>query len=58
MAKLRVHGFAMSLDGYGAGPGQSLDNPLGAGGLALHEWAFNNAHVSRHARPRWRIIWR
>jgi len=31
----------MSLDGYGAGPGQSLDNPLGAGGLALHEWAFN-----------------
>jgi dihydrofolate reductase len=41
MAKLRVHGFAMSLDGYGAGPRQSLDNPLGAGGLALHEWAFN-----------------
>jgi dihydrofolate reductase len=41
MAKLRVHSFAMSLDGYGAGPGQSLDNPLGAGGLALHEWAFN-----------------
>jgi dihydrofolate reductase len=41
MAKLRVHNFAMSLDGYGAGPRQSLDNPLGAGGLALHEWAFN-----------------
>jgi dihydrofolate reductase len=41
MAKLRVHSLAMSLDGYGAGPRQSLDNPLGAGGLALHEWAFN-----------------
>jgi dihydrofolate reductase len=40
MTKLRVHGFAISLDGYGAGPLQSLDNPLGAGGLALHEWAF------------------
>ena len=41
MVKLRVHSFAMSLDGYGAGPRQSLDNPLGGGGLALHEWAFN-----------------
>jgi dihydrofolate reductase len=41
VSKLRVHSFAMSLDGYGAGPRQSLDNPLGAGGLALHEWAFN-----------------
>jgi dihydrofolate reductase len=41
MSKLRVHSFAMSLDGYGAGPRQSLDNPLGTGGLALHEWAFN-----------------
>jgi dihydrofolate reductase len=38
--KLRVCCFAMSLDGYGAGPDQSLDNPLGVGGLALHEWAF------------------
>jgi hypothetical protein len=57
MAKLRVHGFAMSLNGYGTGPRQSLDNPLGAGGLALHEWAFNT-RVSRHARQRWRIIWR
>lgn len=41
MSKLRVHSFAMSLDGYGAGPKQSLDNPLGVGGLALHEWAFH-----------------
>ena len=40
MPKLRVHSFAISLDGYGAGPDQSLDNPLGAGGIALHEWVF------------------
>jgi dihydrofolate reductase len=40
MSKLRVHSFGMSLDGYGAGPNQSLENPLGVGGLALHEWAF------------------
>jgi dihydrofolate reductase len=38
MSKLRVHCFAVSLDGYGAGPGQSLANPLGVGGIALHEW--------------------
>ena len=40
MAKLRVAAFSVSLDGYGAGPEQSLDNPLGVGGKALHEWAF------------------
>ncbi len=38
--KLRVHNFAISLDGYGAGPSQALQNPLGVGGLALHEWIF------------------
>jgi hypothetical protein len=38
--KLRVHGFAISIDGYGAGPNQDLANPLGVGGLALHDWAF------------------
>ena len=40
MPKLRVHCFAISLDGYGAGPNQDLDNPLGVGGLKLHEWFF------------------
>ena len=34
MPKLRVHCFAISLDGYGAGPDQGLDNPLGVGGEA------------------------
>jgi len=40
MSKLRVNGFSISLDGYGAGPGQDLDNPMGAGGMALHEWVL------------------
>ena len=38
MAKLRVHAFSISLDGYGAGPDQSRENPLGVGGEELHEW--------------------
>jgi dihydrofolate reductase len=40
MTKLRVHAIGMSIDGYAAGPNQSLDAPLGVGGPALHEWAF------------------
>ncbi len=40
MPKLRVHNFSISLDGYGAGPDQSLEHPLGVGGRRLHEWAF------------------
>src|SRR5215468_7862175 len=38
MSKLRVSSFSISIDGYGAGPNQDLDNPLGVGGMALHEW--------------------
>ena len=40
MPRLVVRGFSVSLDGYGAGPEQSLENPLGVGGRAVHEWAF------------------
>jgi dihydrofolate reductase len=40
MPRLRVNCFSISLDGYGAGPGQDLENPLGVGGMALHEWIF------------------
>jgi len=40
MSKLRVHSFSVSLDGYGAGPDQSREEPLGRGGEALHEWLF------------------
>ena len=38
MSKLRVHNFAISLDGYAACPNQDSDNPLGVGGEALHDW--------------------
>jgi dihydrofolate reductase len=40
MSIISVRAFSISIDGFGAGPGQSKDNPLGVGGLALHEWAF------------------
>lgn len=40
MSKLRVACFAISIDGYGAGPAQSLEQPLGIGGTELHGWAF------------------
>lgn len=40
MSRLRVESYSISLDGYGAGPDQSLENPLGVGGHALHDWAF------------------
>src|SRR5712692_1073169 len=47
MSKLRVHNFAISVDGYGAGPLQSLDNPLGVGGPRLHEWVFATRYGRR-----------
>ena len=40
MSRLRINSFSVSADGYGAGPDQSLANPLGIGGMALHEWVF------------------
>ena len=40
MTKVRVGGFSVSLDGFGAGPQQSLENPLGLGGRELHGWIF------------------
>jgi dihydrofolate reductase len=41
MSRLRVNAFTLSLDGYGAGPDQDLQNPLGVGGQGLHKWAFS-----------------
>jgi dihydrofolate reductase len=40
VTKLSVNSFSISLDGFGAGPNQDLNNPLGVGGVAVHEWAF------------------
>lgn len=42
MSKLRLW-ISMSLDGFAAGPSQSVDNPLGVGGMRLHEWVFDLA---------------
>jgi dihydrofolate reductase len=47
MSKLKVQGFSVSIDGYGAGPNQSLQNPLGVGGFALHQWAFSTRTLQR-----------
>lgn len=40
MGKLRVMCFSLSLDGFAAGPQQSLENPMGIGGMAIHDWVF------------------
>src|ERR1041385_7746373 len=40
MGKLRVSAFSISIDGYGAGPHQDLENPLGVGGPELFDWFF------------------
>lgn len=40
MTRVRVESFTLSLDGYGAGPNQDINNPLGVGGPELHGWAM------------------
>jgi dihydrofolate reductase len=40
MSRVIVSGFSLSIDGFGAGPEQSLENPLGKRGKELHEWFF------------------
>ena len=40
MSKVRVAAFSVSIDGYGAGPRQDVNNPLGVRGLELHDWFF------------------
>ena len=41
MSKLRVRSFSISIDGFGAGPNQNLENPLGVGGPEMFEWFFH-----------------
>ena len=41
MSRLRVCTFSVSIDGFGAGPNQDLDHPLGAGGPELFDWFFH-----------------
>ena len=52
MTRVRIEAFTISLDGYGAGPNQDIDNPLGIGGTELHRWfiptrTFQRAHFGR-----------
>jgi dihydrofolate reductase len=52
MSKLRVHGFALSLDLFGAGENQSLDAPLGANGTAIMQWFFpTRTFCHMHGQP-------
>lgn len=44
MSKVRVAAFSISVDGFGAGPRQDLNNPLGVRGFELHAW-FQNTEV-------------
>ena len=41
MARVRVHNLVVSLDGYAAGPDQSLDDPFGVGGQVLTAWFWD-----------------
>lgn len=47
MSKLRVNAFGVSIDGFGAGPDQALENPMGVGGMALHQWVFGTKTFQR-----------
>ena len=47
MPRLLVRNFSISLDGYGAGLHQDLDNPLGVGAMQLHDWVFATRSGSR-----------
>jgi len=47
MTRVRVAGFTISLDGYGAGPDQDIDNPLGVGGTDLHPWLVSTRTFQR-----------
>jgi dihydrofolate reductase len=47
MSRLLVLAYTISLDGYGAGPHQSMKEPLGVGGEELHDWLVNTPTFKR-----------
>ena len=49
MSKLRVNAFGISIDGFGAGPDQDRANPMGVGGMALHQWVLGTKTFQRMA---------
>ena len=54
MSKVKVNA-SISIDGFGAGPQQSLENPQGVGGLALAEWAFATRTFQRMHDKDWTV---
>mgnify|MGYP003694145157 CR=1 FL=1 len=52
MFRLRINCFSVSADGYSAGPEQSLANPLGVGGMALHEVGLSDPNLPEDVRQR------
>ena len=51
MSEVKVSAFSVSLDGFGAGPNQNLENPLGVGGLGLHTWLRKTAVFAAMHQP-------
>jgi dihydrofolate reductase len=47
MSRVRVNAFSVSVDGFGAGPDQSREQPLGRGGERLHEWFISTRTFQR-----------
>lgn len=47
MTRVRVNGFTLSLDGYGAGPNQNINHPLGIGATELHQWLVSTRTFQR-----------
>jgi dihydrofolate reductase len=47
VTKLRVHSFSVSIDGFGAGPDQDLEHPLGVGGPEMFDWFFRTRTFQR-----------
>jgi dihydrofolate reductase len=47
MGKLKAAAFSVSLDGYGAGPNQDLDNPFGVGGMQLPAWMLKTSYFHK-----------
>ena len=48
MQKIRVDNFSISIDGFGAGPAQDLENPIGKNGMGLHQWFFPTILVCKN----------
>lgn len=47
MTRVRVESLTISLDGYGAGPNQDINNPLGVGATDLHQWLLPTRTLQR-----------